>query len=124
MPINRGDNEKFGVSILECVTDWLSQCGSSVAPALLEHALDLFGRDQRASSIVNSDVFRISLQMIQTGANRILTVFSTRDDRPNLFEIFLAEARCDLIEPIFARNDNDPRHANGALKCTYGMGDD
>jgi hypothetical protein len=95
-----------------------------VEPALLEHALDLFGRDQRASRIVNGDVFRISLQMIQPGTNRILTVFPTRDDRPNLFEIFIVEDRFDLIEAIFARNDNDSRDATGALKCTYGMGND
>jgi hypothetical protein len=95
-----------------------------VEPALVEHPLDLFGRDQRTSSIVNSDVFRISFQMIQPGPNRILTVFPARDNRPNLFEIFIAEDRFDLIEPIFVRNDNDPCDATGALKCTYGMGDD
>jgi hypothetical protein len=93
-------------------------------PRLLEDALYLVRYDQWASSIVNSDVFRTRLKMIQPGANRILTMFATGNDRSNFFEIFVTHDCFDLIESIFACNDNDPANATRALKCTYGMRDD
>jgi hypothetical protein len=38
-------DEKFGVSIFKRVTDWLSQAGGGMYPALLEDALDLVRGD-------------------------------------------------------------------------------
>jgi hypothetical protein len=45
MSIYRAGNEKFTVSILERVTDWLSQAGGGMYSTLLEDALDLFRGD-------------------------------------------------------------------------------
>jgi hypothetical protein len=91
--------------------------------ALLEDAPDLFGRDQWASSIVNSHVFRTSLEMIQTSANGILTMFAAGNDRPNLFEIFITNDWFDLIKSIPACNNNDLADTIGPLKCVDGMRD-
>jgi hypothetical protein len=117
-------DEKFGVSIFERVTDRLSEAGSGVHPALLEDALDLFRRDQWASSIVNSHVFRTSLEMIQAGANGILTMFAAGNDRPNFFEISIATDCFDLSKSIFAGDHNDLADTVGPLKRVDGMRDD
>jgi hypothetical protein len=95
-----------------------------VHPALLENALDLFRHDQWASSIVNSHVLRTSLEMIQTGTNGILTMFAAGNDRPNLFEILIANGCFDLIKSILACNNNDLADTIGPLKCVDGMRDD
>jgi hypothetical protein len=62
--------------------------------------------------------------MIQTGANGILTMFAAGNDRPNLFEIFIANDCFDLIKSIFACNNNDLADTIGSLKCVDGMRDD
>src|SRR5438067_11169073 len=98
MSVYRTGDEKFGVSIFESVTDRLSQTGSGVHPALLEDALDLFRRDQGASSIVNSYVFRTSLEMIQTGANGVLTMFAAGHGRPNCRELSIPDGCLHVIE--------------------------
>jgi hypothetical protein len=117
-------DEKFSVSIFERVTDRLSQAGGAVHPALVEDALDLFSRDQWASSIVNSHVFRRGLEMIQAGADGILTMFAAENDRPNFFEISIANDCFDLIKSIFACDNNDLVDTVGPLKCVDGMRDD
>jgi hypothetical protein len=117
-------DEKFGVSIFERVTDRLSQAGSSVQSALLEDALDLLRRGQWASSIVYSHVFGISLEMIQAGADGILTMFAAWNDRPNFFEISIANDCFDLIKSIFACDYNDLADTVGPLKRVDGMRDD
>jgi hypothetical protein len=91
---------------------------------LLEDALDLFRRDQWASSIVNSHVFRTSLEMIQAGADGILTMFAAGNDRPNFFEISIANDCFDLIKSIFPCNNNDLADTVGPLKCVDSMRDD
>ena len=45
--------------------------------------------------------------MIQASANGILTTFAAGNDRPNFFEILIANDFFDFIMPIFTRNDND-----------------
>jgi hypothetical protein len=116
--------EKVGVSIFERVTDRLSQAGSGVQSALLEDALDLFRRDQWASSVVNSHVFRTSLEMIKAGADGILTMFAAGNDRSNFFEILITNDCFDLIKSIFARDNNDLADTVGSLKRVDGMRDD
>jgi hypothetical protein len=124
MPINWGGNEKFGVSILERVTNWLSQTGSRVYPALLEDALDLFRGDQRAGCIMDSHVSCGCLEMIEPGPDGILTMFSAGYDRPNLFEFFIADNLFYFSQSIFTCDGNDPAHAPDALKCVDRMGND
>ena len=73
---------------------------------------------------MNSDVFRASREMIQAGANRILTMFTAGNDRPDFFEIFIANDCFDLIKSIFATDNNDLADRAGPLKCADGMCDD
>src|SRR5438105_9334163 len=124
MSIDWTGDEKFGVSIFERVADRLSQAGSGVDPALLEDVPDLFRRDQWASSIVNSHVFRTSLEMIQASADGILTMLAAGIDRPNFFEISIANDCFRLIKPIFACENNDLSDTVGPFKCVDGMRDD
>jgi hypothetical protein len=124
MSIHRGGNEKFTVSILESVTDWLSQTGSGVYAALLEDALDLFRGDQRARCIMDGHVPCTGFQLIQACANRILAMFAARNDRTNLLEVFIANNRFDFSMSIFARDHSDFIDTAGTLKCMDGMRDD
>jgi hypothetical protein len=62
--------------------------------------------------------------MIQAGADRILPVFATRNDRPHLLELFFMNNRSDFIVSIFPRDDNNSAHRVGTLKCGYCVCDD
>jgi hypothetical protein len=73
---------------------------------------------------VNSHVFRTSLEMIQAGADGILTMFAAGNDRSNLFEILIANDCFDLIKSTFARDNNDLADTVGPLKCVDGMRND
>ena len=55
--------------------------------------------------------------MIQTGAHGILPAFATRNDRPDLPKIFLANDPFDFAMSICAGDDDDPMDALGILKC-------
>src|SRR4029077_20227105 len=104
------------VSVFKRVTDWLSQAGSSVYPAVLEDQFDLFRGDQRSRCIMHSDIFCSRVEMIQTGADGILAMFPPRNDRLSLFEFFIADDLFYFSQSIFARDDNDPADAPSALK--------
>jgi hypothetical protein len=43
--------------------------------------------------------------MIQAGADGILPVFATRNDRPNLVELFFTNNRFDFIVSILPRRE-------------------
>jgi hypothetical protein len=62
--------------------------------------------------------------MIQAGADGILTMFAAWNNRPNLFEISIADDRFDLIQSICASDHNDLAHGTRALECENGMRDD
>ena len=64
------------------------------------------------------------LEMIQAGANGILTMFATGNDRLNFFEIFIANERFDFSVSIFACDHDDFIDTAATLKCADGMGDD
>jgi hypothetical protein len=51
-------------------------------------------------------------------------MFAAGNDRPNLFEIFVADDRFDFGVSIFTRDYNDFADTAGTLKCAYGMRDD
>ena len=93
-------------------------------PALLEDRFDLFRSDQRPRCIVDSNVPCRWLEMIQSGADGILTMFATGNDRLNFFEIFIADERFDFSVSIFTCNHNDFVDTAGPLKCADGMEDD
>src|ERR1044072_177541 len=62
------------------------------------------------------------LEMIQTGANGILAMFATGNDRPNLFEIFIANERFDFGVSVFACDHDDFIDTAATLKCADCMG--
>jgi hypothetical protein len=119
--IYRARYDKIVVGAFEGVIHWFGQRCGTMGPALLEDALDLFRRDQWASSIVNSHVFHISLEMIQASADGILTMFAAWNDRPNFFEIPIANDRFELIKSIFARDNDDLGNTVGPFKRVDGM---
>jgi hypothetical protein len=61
--------------------------------------------------------------MVQPGAHGILPTPSARNDRPNFFEIFIANDRFDLIVSIFPGHHNNSIDRPGALKCAYRVHD-
>ena len=73
---------------------------------------------------MDSNVSRRWFEMIQAGADGILTMFATGNDRLNFFEIFIADYRFDFDVSIFTCNHNNFIDTAGTLKCTDGMGDD
>src|SRR6266498_153767 len=73
---------------------------------------------------MDSHVSRRCPEMPQASANGILTMFATGNDRPNFFEISIADDCIDFGVSIFACNNNDLVDTGGALKCVDGMGDD
>jgi hypothetical protein len=73
---------------------------------------------------MDSDVRCRFFEMSQAGANGILAVFATGNDRPNFFEIFIADDRFDLSVSIFSCDHNDFIDTAGALKCSYRVCDD
>jgi hypothetical protein len=93
-------------------------------PTLLKDALDLFRGDQWARRIMDSNVFCSRGETIQAGADGILAMLATGNDRPNLFEIFSLNDSFDLITAIFACDNNDLADGPRALKRAHGMRDD
>jgi hypothetical protein len=92
-------------------------------PALLEDALNLFRGDQRARRIMDSDIFRVGTKAIQTGAHGILTMFATRNNRVDFFEIFIADDLFDFTMSIFASHNDDFINGSGALERQNRMRD-
>jgi hypothetical protein len=62
--------------------------------------------------------------MIQAGADGILPVFATRNNRSNLPGLFIANNRFDFLVSIFPGDDDNFAHGRGPLKCAYRMRDD
>ena len=73
---------------------------------------------------MDTNVFSPWLEMIQAGPNGILAMFATGNDRPNLFEISIANERFDFSVSVFACDDDDFIDTAAKLKCADGMGDD
>src|SRR5947207_15950284 len=61
--------------------------------------------------------------MIQASADGILTMLATGNDRPKLFEIFVANDPLDFSVSIFTRDHNDLANTGCTLKCGDCMGD-
>ena len=78
----------------------------------------------RAGSECTSTRILSGMTSIQPGAHGVLPPLSARNDRSNLFEIFIAHDRFDFIASIFARDDNNSIDSVGALKCAYCMSND
>src|SRR5205823_4483332 len=78
------------------LVDWLCQGSRAVNAGLLEDSLDLLRSNQRPRGVVHRDVSCSCIQIFHASADGILTVFATRNDRPNLFEIFIANDRFDF----------------------------
>jgi hypothetical protein len=51
-------------------------------------------------------------------------MFAAGNDRPNFFEISIANDCFDLIKSIFACDNNDLADTGGPLKCVDAMRDD
>src|SRR4030095_8970127 len=117
MPLHGAGNKKSSISIFERVTDWLSQTGSSMYPALLEDQFDLFRDDQRARRIMNGIIPGSRIELTQAGPNGILTMCATGNDRLNFFEIFIANDGFDFSVSIFTRDQNNFIDTAGTLKC-------
>jgi hypothetical protein len=94
-----------------------------VDAALFEDAIDLLRSNQRPRGIVHRDVSHNGFQMIQTSAHGILPALSARNNRLNLFEIFIANDRFDFIVSIFPGHHNNSIDRAGALKCAYRVRD-
>src|SRR5436190_21547595 len=62
--------------------------------------------------------------MIQASADGILTMLATGNDRPNLFEIFIANDRRDFSVSIRTGDHNDLANTGCTLKCVDCVGDD
>ena len=51
-------------------------------------------------------------------------MFTAGNDRPDFFELFIANDCFDFIKSIFATDNNDLADRAGPLKCADGMCDD
>ena len=56
---------------------------------------------------MHGDIFRVAIDAIQASPNGILPTFAAGDNRPDLFEPFVANDFSDFIMPIFTRHDDD-----------------
>ena len=124
MSIHRVGYQKSGICAFYSLVDWVCYGSGAVNAALFEDSLDLLGSNQRPRGVVHRDVSCSCVQMFQASAHGILPVFTTRNDRPNLFEIFIANDRFDFIVPVFPGDDDDSIDRAGAFKCAYRVRDD